>query len=70
MTEETNRLKQFKTQHNRVLIQSGQDGGTFMIADTSKIPPSGKNRSSSTNKKIKVTAGKKKKAMRENIRAA
>ena len=41
-----------------------------MIADTSKIPPSGKHRSSSTNKKLKVTAGKKKKQMRENIRAA
>lgn len=42
-----------------------------MIADTTKIPPSGKHRSSSTNKKLKVvTAGKKKKQMRENIRAA
>ena len=41
-----------------------------MIADTNKIPPSGKHRSSSSNKKVKVTAGKKKKQMRENIRAA
>ena len=58
--EETNRLKQFKDQYNKVLIQSGAEG-SYMIADVTKIPSSGKHRSSSTNKKLKVTAGKKKK---------
>ena len=60
VSEETNRLKQFKDQYNKVLIQSGAEG-SYMISDVSKIPSSGKNRSNSTTKKIKVAGGKKKK---------
>ena len=66
---ETNRLKQFKDQYNKVLIQSGADGA-YLLAEASKIPPSGKQRSASINKKVKAAVGKKKKQMRENIRAA
>ena len=63
---EMNRLKQFKDQYNKVLIQGD---GAYMIAD-GKVPQSGKARSSSTTKKMKTGGGKKKKQMRENIRAA
>ena len=63
---EMNRLKQFKDQYNKVLIQSD---GAYMMTGDGKVPQSGK-RSSSTTKKVKSGNGKKKKQMRENIRAA